>query len=286
MSMAQPWNQRVDTLVSRVLPIYLLAILSPHSIAAAETEPARKPNSESVTWSVYFPVHMPGLDLTVPEENGEELKISADVLDLAKQANSFFALGIRYDFHVLNRQLWLDFNGWHGGYDLGKDDLTAKLKPPPKDRDLVDITVDMVQRIAQAEAGVWLGHDWRKLDLGLFTGARYYDQEIKVSGDVAILSLQCRVTDCADRENFKQENNVSWAEAILGVSARYHWHGGSVLAFSFSYGHDGSSRIQGANTWTFAESWFGSLGWRRDAFESDGVDIVENGAYFDIGKRF
>jgi hypothetical protein len=24
----------------------------------------------------------------------------------------------------------------------------------------------------------------------------------------------------------------------------------------------------------------------RDAFESDGVSIVENGAYFDIGKRF
>lgn len=71
-----------------------------------------------------------------------------------------------------------------------------------------------------------------------------------------------RRNDCTEKESFKQEDNVNWAEAIVGLSARYHWRAGSVLAVSFSYGHEGSSRIQGTNTWTFAEDWFGSLGWR------------------------
>lgn len=179
------------SLASPKVQACLLAVLTALPVPLLKAQPNPGPDAGANTWSVYFPVHMPGLELTVPEENGEELDISADVLDLAKQANSFIALGIRYDFHALNRQLWFDFNGWHGGYDLDKNDLTAKLKPPPKDRELVGLTVDMTQRIVQTEAGVWFRQEWHRLDLGLLAGARYYDQEIKIYGDVAVLSLEC-----------------------------------------------------------------------------------------------
>jgi len=250
-------------------------------------EPATKPGRASNTWSVYFPVHMPGLELSVPQENGEDIHIKAGMRDLAKHANSFFAFGIRYDFRALNHQLWLDFNGWLGGYDLNQDDLIATLEPPPPDgRDLVKVTVDMGQRIVQTEAGLWLLQDRSRFDLGLSTGFRYYDQEIRVSGELPVLTGECLLNDCIETQPFEQENNVSWAEVTLGLTAAYRWHPNNALVASVSYGHEGSSRIQLVNTWFFGQSWFSSLGWRRDEFESDGVDIVENGAYFDVGKRF
>ncbi|WP_275400199.1 hypothetical protein [Seongchinamella sediminis] len=40
------------------------------------------------------------------------------------------------------------------------------------------------------------------------------------------------------------------------------------------------------NTFRFSNSWFTSLGWRRDEFVNDGAEIIEEGLYVEVGKRF
>lgn len=236
-------------------------------------------------WSLYFPVHMPGLELTEEIEDGPDVEIDADMLDLAKHANSFFALGFGYQFRFAGRAMWLDFNGWHGGYDMGMDDFDTDIDLPPLVGDLLDVNVDMKQRILQGEIGVLVVEDWHKLDLGLTTGLRYYDQTIKVFGTFPGWDSSCGLFGCFAAIPFSESEETSWTEFTLGLHARYHWHDKNVVIASWSWGHDESERMQLANTLTFKESWFTSLGWRRDEFINDGVKIVESGLYFDIGKR-
>ena len=243
-----------------------------------------KPNG----WSLYFPVHMPGLALDQTVAGGDNIEIDADMLNLAKHANSFFALGVRYDFRALERAMWLDLGGWQGGYDMGMDDLSADsgLAPPPILKEFLDVNVDMHQRIVQGELGALFLEGWNGLDLGLIGGLRYYDQTIKVFGQIPIWNSDCGLIGCFEAQPFREKEDTSWTEFILGVTANYHWHDRNTLTGSFSWGHEDSSRLQLINTLTFKESWFTSLGWRRDEFVNDGVEIVESGLYFDIGKRF
>lgn len=239
-------------------------------------------------WSLYFPVHMPGLGLDQTVADGDDIKIDADMLDLAKHANSFFALGVRYDFQALERTMWLDLNGWHGGYDLGIDDLSADsdIAPPPILKEFLDVNVDMQQRIVQGEFGTLLLEGWNGLDLGLIGGLRHYDQTIKVFGKIPIWNSECGLIGCFEALPFREKEETNWTEFILGFTANYRWHDRNTLSGSFSWGHEESSRFQLVNTFTFKQTWFTSLGWRRDEFVNDGVEIVESGLYFDIGKRF
>lgn len=255
--------------------------------ALAQVNDRGTANSES-GWSLYFPVHMPGLELSQPVEGGPDVEIDADMIDLAQYANSFFALGVGYRFRALDRHMWLDLSGWHGGYEMGMDDITAytDVAPPPVLEEYLDVNVDMQQQIVQGEWGVLLLEDWQRLNLGLITGFRYYDQTIKVFGKVPVWNGDCGLFGCFEAQSFRSKEETSWAEFILGLSATYRWHERNTLAGSFSWGHDDSSRWQLTNTFSFRESWFASLGWRRDEFTNDGVEIIESGLYFDIGKHF
>ncbi len=47
--------------------------------------------SRHTGWSLYFPVHMPGLEISQSIEGGDDIDIEADMIDLAEHANSFFA---------------------------------------------------------------------------------------------------------------------------------------------------------------------------------------------------
>ena len=244
--------------------------------------------SQQAGWSLYFPVHMPGLELSQSVEGGEDIDIDADMLDLAEHANSFFALGAGYRFSGLGRAMWLDFNAWHGGYDMGMDDLTADsgVAPPPILKEFLDVNVDMQQRIMQAELGVWLLDDMQNLNVGLLGGARYYDQTIKVFGTIPVFNGDCGLIGCFEAQPFREKEETSWTEAILGLTANYRWHDRNSVRASVSWGHEDSVRWQVHNTFLFGQSWFSSLGWRRDEFVNDGVEIVESGLYFDIGKWF
>jgi len=250
------------------------------------------PDPDSVSgptgWSLYFPVHMPGLALDQSVDGGDDIEIDADMLDLAEHANSFFALGVRYDFRALGRTMWIDLNGWHGGYDMGMDDLSADsdVAPPPILKEFLDVNVDMQQRIVQGEFGALFLEGWNGFDLGLIGGLRYYDQTIKVFGEIPFWNSDCGLIGCFEALPFREKKETSWTEFILGFTANYRWHERNALAGSLSWGHDDSSRFQLINTFTFKETWFTSLGWRRDEFVNDGVEIVESGLYFDIGKRF
>lgn len=239
-------------------------------------------------WSLYFPVHMPGLELSQSLEDGDSVDIDADMLDLAKHANSFFALGASYRFSGFGRSMWLDVNGWHGGYDMGMDDLSAEsgLAPPPILKEFLDVNVDMQQRIFHAEVGAWLVEDWNRFDLGVLGGVRHYDQTIKVFGTIPVFNSGCGLIGCFEAQPFREKEETSWTEAILGVTARYTWHERNALLAAVSWGHDDSLRWQLHNTFFFGERWFGSLGWRRDEFVNDGVEIIESGLYFDIGRAF
>jgi hypothetical protein len=240
-------------------------------------------------WSLYFPVHMPGLELTQPVEDGEDIEIDADMVDLAEHANSFFALGVGYGFRAWNdHYMWFDLNGWHGGYQMEMDDLTADsdVALPPILEEFLDVNVEMKQRIVQGEYGVLILEGWNRLDLGIFSGLRYYDQKIKVFGEIPAWNGECGLIGCFEALPFREKQESSWSEFILGLKLGYRWHKRNSLIGSFSWGHEESSRIQVINTLSFRESWFTSLGWRRDEFVNDGVEIVESGLYFEIGKRF
>ena len=63
-------------------------------------------------------------------------------------------------------------------------------------------------------------------------------------------------------------------------------HHRNALRASISWGHEDLVRWQIHNTFLFGQGWFSSLGWRRDELVSDGVEVVESGLYFDIGKWF
>jgi hypothetical protein len=268
--------------------ICLAAAITTWMIPVYGQAPEGHAQATSAAWSLYFPVHMPGLELSQPLEDGEVVEIDADVLDLAKHANSFFALGARYDFHAFDRTMWLDLHGWYGGYGLDMDDLTAKsdITPPPVLNDLLDFNVDMQQAIVQGEWGVLPLEGWHKLDLGLTLGFRHYDQEIKVFGELPAWNPDCGLFGCFEAAPFRVKQASSWAEATLGILANYHWRPGSTLIGSYSRGSDESSRWQVINTFQFRNSWFASIGWRRDEFVNDGVEILEAGLYVDIGKRF
>jgi hypothetical protein len=265
-----------------------LAGLVVPGVAALDADASEGHRSQQAGWSLYFPVHMPGLELSQPLEGGDDIDIDADMLDLAEHANSFFALGAGYRFSGLGRAMWLDFNAWHGGYDMGMDDLTAKsgLAPPPILKDFLDVNVDMQQRIMQAELGVWLLQDEGSLDLGVLGGARHYDQTIKVFGTIPFFNSECGLIGCFEALPFREKEDTSWTEAILGVIANYRWHDRNALRASASWGHEDSVRWQIHNTLFFGESWFSSLGWRRDEFVNDGVEIIESGLYFDVGRQF
>ena len=255
------------------------------ALGAASSEGHR---SHKAGWSLYFPVHMPGLELSQSVEGGDNIDIDAGVLDLAEHANSFLALGAGYRFTGRGRALWWDINAWYGGYDMGMDDLTADsdLAPPPILKEYLDVNVDMQQQIMQAELGMWLVEDSGPLDLGLLAGARHYDQTIKVFGTIPAFNSECGLIGCFEALPFREQEDTSWTEAILGLTANYRWHNRNALRASVSWGHENSERWQIHNTLFFGESWFGSLGWRRDEFVNDGVEIVESGLYFDIGKHF
>jgi len=244
--------------------------------------------SRHTGWSLYFPVHMPGLELSQSVEGGDDVDIDVDMVDLAKHANSFFALGFGYSWQAWGRHMWFDVNGWHGGYDMDMDDLTAdsEVAPPPIIKEQLDVNIDMKQRIVQAELGVLLLEGWNRIDLGLVSGLRYYDQTIKVFGTIPGWNSDCNLIGCFEAQPFREKEETSWTEFILGLSASYRWRHNNALIGSFSWGHEESSRLQVINTLTFRESWFTSLGWRRDEFVNDGVEIVESGMYFDIGKHF
>ena len=258
------------------------------AIPAAGEVTAIDASAGEAGWSVYFPVHMPGLELTQPVEDVVDVEIDADMIDLAKHANSFFALGVGYRFRALNRQMWLDLNGWHGGYDMDMDDITAEtdVAPPPILEEFLDVNVDMQQRIVQGEWGAFLVEDWHRLDLGLITGFRYYDQTIKVFGEIPAWNSDCGLFGCFESQPFRAKEETSWTEFILGFTAAYQWHERNRVIAAFSWGHEESTRLQLINTFSFRESWFASLGWRRDEFVNDGVEIIESGLYFDIGKHF
>jgi hypothetical protein len=271
--------------ISRI-GLMLISLCLAFGVTAQEPEAASGDDDQS--WSLYFPVHMPGLEITQPVPGGEDVVVEADMVDLAKHANSFFALGVRYDFHAMNHPMWFDVNAWHGGYDMDMDDLTADIEavPPSVIMDILDVNLDMTQRILQAEAGMLLLQDWHGLDLGVTTGLRYFYQEIELFGKLPVWNAGCSLIGCFEGESFKVGTRTEWTEVILGMSANYHWHPRNRLVMSFNYGHEGSSRFQLMNTYTFQNAWFSSLGWRRDEFENDGVDIIESGVYFDVGKRF
>lgn len=237
-------------------------------------------------WSLYFPVHMPGLELSQPVEDGPDVEIDASMTDLAKHANSFFALGLGYEFRAWDHAMWFDLNGWHGGYDMDMDDMDVDVPLPPALADQIDVNVDMTQRIVQGEFGVVLLDNWHRLDLGLTTGFRYYDQIIKVFGTLPVWNSDCGLIGCFEAQPFRQKEDTGWTELTLGLTGSYHWHERNVLTAAVSWGDDESTRIQLTNTLTFKESWFTSLGWRQDEFVNDGVEITESGLYVDIGKRF
>lgn len=244
--------------------------------------------SESGQWSLYFPVHMPGLELSQPVDDGDDIEVEADILDLAQHANQFFALGARYEFSAFERSVWLDINGWYGGYGMDMNDITAGIDtiPPPILDELLDVNLDMKQAIVQAEAGIWLFQDRNKLDVGVTGGLRYYYQEIEVFGTVPVLVPDCGLLGCFEAMPFTAGETTHLTEVTIGAVARYHWHTRNTLNASFSIGHEGSNRVQLINTLAFKQTWFFSLGWRRDEFENDGVNIIESGVYFDIGKAF
>ena len=274
-------------LVRQCLLIFALVGLVLPAMEVSSSDSGDAHWSHKQGWSLYFPVHMPGLELSQSLEDGEDIDIDADMLDLAKHANSFFALGATYRFTGLGHAMWLDFNGWHGGYDLGMDDLTANsdLAPPPILEDFLDVNVDMQQRIMQAELGFWLVEGLRHFDLGLLGGARHYDQTIKVFGTIPKFNSDCGLIGCFEAQSFREKEETSWTEAIIGITANYRWHERNALRASVSWGHEDSVRWQIHNTLVFGESWFSSLGWRRDEFVNDGVEIIESGLYFDVGKQ-
>ncbi|MEH6593795.1 MAG: hypothetical protein V7746_26245 [Halioglobus sp.] len=265
------------------LPICLMLLVPCLAFPLAAQEPAG-----DSSWALYLPVHMPGLELTQSIPGEKDVVVEADMVDLAEHANSFFALGVRYDFHAMNHPMWLDLNAWHGGYDMDMGDLDAGIEsvPPSAITDFLEVNVDMKQRIVQAEVGMLLLQDWNRLDLGVTTGLRYFYQKIELSGQLPVWNSDCGRFGCFEGRPFKENTRTEWVELLLGLAANYHWHPKNKLQMSLSYGHDGSSRFQFTNRYTFENAWFGSLGWRRDAFENDGVDIVESGVYFDVGKRF
>ncbi|PLW69333.1 hypothetical protein C0039_07305 [Pseudohalioglobus lutimaris] len=258
------------------------------SAVLVQAEAERTHLSRQPGWSLYFPVHMPGLELSQALEGGGDISVDADMLDLAKHANSFFALGASYRFTALEQPMWLDINGWYGGYDMGMDDLTAHsgLAPPPVLREFLDVNVDMRQRIIQGELGMWVVQDWHQIDLGLLAGVRQYDQTIKIFGTIPVFNSGCGLIGCFEAQPFREKEETSWAEAIFGLTANYRWQDSNALLASISWGHEESIRWQIHNTLFFGESWFGSLGWRRDEFVNDGVEIVESGLYVDVGKQF
>ena len=268
--------------------VSLSFLLGLAAFPAVGREPGSGDLSRHTGWSLYFPVHMPGLEISQPLEGGDDINIDADMVDLAKHANSFFALGFGYSFRAWDRHLWFDLNGWHGGYDMDMDDLTADsdVAPPPIIRELLDVNLDMQQRIVQAELGVLVLEDWNGIDLGLVSGLRYYDQTIKVFGTIPGWNSDCGLIGCFEAQPFREKEETSWTEFILGLSASYRWRDNNALIGSFSWGHEESSRLQVMNTLTFRESWFTSFGWRRDEFVNAGVEIVESGLYFDVGKQF
>ena len=272
----------------RIRHLSLTFMLGLATFPAVGEEARPGETSRHTGWSLYFPVHMPGLELSQPVEGGEDIEIEADMVDLAEHANSFFAVGFGYSFRGWDRHMWFDFNGWHGGYDMELGDLTvdSDVAPPSIIRDLLDVNVDMQQQIVQAEFGVLLLEDWNLIDLGLISGFRYYDQTIKVFGTIPRWNSDCGLIGCFEAKPFSEREETNWTEFILGLSASYHWSDNNALIGSFSWGHEESSRQQIINTLTFKESWFASLGWRRDEFVNDGIEIVESGLYFDIGKRF
>ena len=261
-----------------------LVLLAMPTGASSDVDPA----SAYAGWSLYFPVHMPGLELEETLAGGDDIHIEADMLDLAEHANSFFALGVRYNFRAWGRQTWFDLNGWHGGYGMGMDDLTADsdLAPPPVIRDFLDVNVDMQQRIVQGEAGMLLLENVNHFNLGLTSGLRHYDQTIKVFGEIPVWNSDCGLIGCFEALAFREKHETSWTEFILGLTASYSWHERNILLGSLSWGHEESTRFQLINTFSFKDSWFTSQGWRRDEFVNDGVKIIESGLYFDLGKRF
>ncbi|MEH6568503.1 MAG: hypothetical protein V7709_05480 [Halioglobus sp.] len=271
--------------------IYLIAVLFCVPLGAAAQDISSgndSGSSETGQWSLYFPVHMPGLEISQSVEGGDDVELKADILDLAQHANSFFALGARYEFSALNRMMWFDINGWYGGYDMDMHDLTAGIDavPPAIVKELLDVNLEMKQAIIQGDAGVWLIQDWHKLDLGLTGGLRYYYQEIEVFGKSPMFVPDCGRFGCFEAMPFSEGETTHLTEITLGVVAKYQWHAKNALSASFSLGHEGSSRTQLINTLAFKQAWFFSLGWRRDEFENDGVNIIESGVYFDIGKTF
>lgn len=267
---------------------YFALLLIPTSLQAVADVSEADTIPGATGWSLYFPVHMPGLELEQPVADGANIHIEADMLDLAKHANSFFALGMGYRFRALDRPMWFDLNGWHGGYDMDMDDITAEtgIAPPPVLKEYLDVNVDMRQRIVQGEWGVFLLEDWHRLSLGPIAGFRYYDQTIKVFGTIPAWNSDCGLFGCFEPEPFRSKEETSWTEFIVGLSATYQWHNNNTAAASVSWGQDDSIRWQVTNTISFRESWFASLGWRRDEFTNDGVEIIESGLYFDIGKNF
>ncbi len=249
---------------------------------APETEAPFEPNG----WSLYFPVHMPGLELTQPVEGGPDVEVDASMVDLAKHANSFYALGFGYEWRAWDHSMWFDMTGWHGGYDMDMDDMDVDVPLPPVIGDQLDVNVDMKQRIVQAEVGMLVVEDWHRLDLGLTTGIRYYDQIIKVFGTIPIFNTGCGLIGCFEAQPFREKEETTWTEFTFGLMGNYHWHDRNVVTASISWGDDESIRMELLNTLTFKQSWFTSLGWRRDEFVNDGVEIIESGLYVDIGKRF
>ncbi len=233
--------------------------------------------------TVSIPIHMPNL---ITQMGG--MDIEADVKSLAKNADSFFALGVRQDFRIMDVGMFTRVEGWNGSYSMesglslgkGRTDLN------------VDIGLSLEQQIVTGDIGVFLFENWHKLSLAATIGVRSYKQDmiISIAAETSKAPHEKCKEDCVPKvtpildEDFALLSN--WTEATLGLEGAYAWSKRNNFTTLLSYGDGDSYRVEVKNTYTFDNGFLVGVGGRRDDFVSDGVPVREQGFLLELGYTF
>ncbi|NRB42724.1 MAG: hypothetical protein HRU20_30350 [Pseudomonadales bacterium] len=192
-------------------------------------------------FSLYAPLHMPNLQM-------ESVGVDMSVGDLARMANAYFTLGMKYE----NNDFYVDYDGWYGSYG-------SELGP--------NSDFNMKQQIHNLDVGLPL-FAGERFTLHATAGVRYYNQLVEM--DIFSGSL---------------EKPVDWVEATLGLKAEYRFTPRHSITAKYSQGHEGSERLETYYQYKPKHVFF-RAGYRIDEFESDGVHVKENGGLFTIGYEW
>ncbi|NRB36925.1 MAG: hypothetical protein HRU20_00490 [Pseudomonadales bacterium] len=251
----------------------LLAGLSGLSHADESAEKNTHSEYDRGTFSFYAPIHATNLKV-----EGLPVPVESSVGDLFDAHTHYFTFGFKWQgekwFHSVEI--------WEGQYEpFG----SGKSISGPLGKTNADVYLDMRQRISEYRTGYNFlrSGDFKFWVIG---GLREYDQTVDVYSQLSKTPNIPTMQGLGDVN--KDTLNSRWAEITIGLQVDYSIMPNLTLTGLHMAGVIGGSSKQTDVKMQYAmdNGLFFDAGYRWHKFDSDGLEITENGALIGFGYQF